>query len=129
LVIDRQTWLTASFSSTGGDKLPCGWWSDDPSLALIMGASLAAAMEETVDISIEIPPVEIIEPEPEVELLPEPEVVMEEPVSEPVVDPEPEPEVEKIPEPEVKDNEEDDDDGIQFIIRHDDDDDDKPLSS
>ncbi len=45
MIVDRQIWLTASFSAAGVDKQPCGWWSDDSSLALIMGAGLCAAAD------------------------------------------------------------------------------------
>ncbi len=125
MIIDRQTWLTASFPSAGTDKLPCGWWSEDPSLALIMGASLSAAMESTIEVSIEVPEVESVVAEPEQDILMEKEIIPEEPVAmEPAPKAEPEPEPEPAPPPPTKilPEEDEEDDGIQFIIRHDDDD-------
>lgn len=120
LVIDRRIWLTATFPSVGADKSPCGWWSEDPSLALIMGAGLSAAMENTVEVSIEIPEVNVIEPETETEFENEPMAAEEEPAFEPEPFVQPEtPVVETtIEEPEEPLEE---DDGMQFIIRHDDD--------
>jgi len=124
VVIDRQTWLTASFSSVDGDKQPCGWWSEDPSMALILGAGLDAAMQESVKVSIEIPPVETLEKEPDPEL----QTKVSEDDSEapqwqahPVV--EVKPVEETTPEPSEGDMDDDDDQGLQFIIRHDNDDD------
>jgi predicted transcriptional regulator len=123
MVLDRQTWLIASFPSAGTDKLPSGWWSDDPSLALVMGAGLAAAMKNDVEVSFEIPPVQTVVPEPESELQKDLEQVVEEPVLEP--EPAKTEEAETAPaigtEP-LEDN--DVEEGIQFIIRHDGDGDD-----
>lgn len=118
LIVDRQTWLTASFSSAGNDFQPCGWWSEDPSAALVMGASLAAAMESNIEVSIEIPPVETIEPEEleTKEIVPVVSEVSDVPEPEVAVEPQPE------PAPSPLEVEEEDDDGIQFIIRHDDED-------
>ena len=116
LVIDRQTWLVASFPSAGNDKLPCGWWSEDPSVALIMGASLNAAIQSNVEVSIEIPPVETPVPEPEEDVLPTLVQAPEEPTQAPDI----ETPKESSPQQEDKDTDDNDDEGIQFIIRHDD---------
>ncbi len=123
MVIDRRTWLVASFPSTGAQKQPCGWWSEDPSLALIMGASLAAAMESPVEVSVEIPSIVGIVPEPEPELQKEPEEraeVIEEPKlgNENIPPTKVETRSPDQPQTQVED---DDSDGIQFIIRHDED--------
>ncbi len=122
MIIDRQTWLTASFPSAGTDKLPCGWWSEDPSLALIMGASLSAAMETNVEVSIEIPEVHTVVAEPEPEIQMETTMIPEEPVAvepAPAVEPEPEPAPTPPAQAKALPEEDDEDDGIQFIIRHD----------
>lgn len=123
VVIDRQTWLVANFPTAGGDNAPCGWWCEDPGMALIMGATLAAAMESTVQVSIEVPEVERVIPELETEFSVQEVASMEgpAPAEETLVEPPPAP----IPEParetsESMDEDDEEDDGIQFIIRHDD---------
>jgi sugar-specific transcriptional regulator TrmB len=118
LVVDRKTWLVASFPNAGADKSPCGWWSEDPSVSLVMGAGLAAAMESSVQVSLEIPAVESLPVEPEMDLdnieeTADPELEMLDKLKTRQQDKEPE------TKPEPREETEDEDDGIQFIMKHD----------
>ncbi len=109
LVVDRRTWLIASFASHGADNAPCGWWSDDPSLALVMGASMAAALENSTRLPAENPKVTApasADPIPE---LPTQPFVTESPAQ-------PTPQASPSPKEEPEDDE-----GLQFIIRHEED--------
>jgi len=92
-------------------------------MALILGAGFEAAMEKTVEVSIEIPTVDVVEPEQETEVQMEPTAVVEEPVFEPESIARPEPEAQPQGPDHKPEDDDDDDDGIQFIIRHDNDDD------
>lgn len=47
LIIDRATWLTASFSSPGAENGPVGWWCHDPVVASVMSAAYLVSF--TVD--------------------------------------------------------------------------------
>ncbi len=117
MIVDRQSWLTASFTSAGADKMPCGWWSDDPALALVFGASLSAAVDRAIEmaprISRETSPADA----------PSAAIVEELSISEPTEEPSAGKNSGKnsgkiAPPPPQDDDGVDDDDGLKFIIRH-----------
>jgi hypothetical protein len=47
MIVDRRAWLTAQFHRPDQGEFPCGWWSDDPALAMIMAAAVAGAFDQT----------------------------------------------------------------------------------
>lgn len=131
MIVDRQSWLTATFPPGGADTSPCGWWSEDAALALVFGASLTSALDGQVREAVtEISGASVIGAVTE-GFVPETEVqqIIEEPVEELIdeqftkeMPPQPIDEPETISqEPSSEDNDDDDDGGIQFIIRHDED--------
>ncbi|MCP4293282.1 MAG: hypothetical protein GY780_15770 [bacterium] len=128
IIVDRESWLTASFANAGAGISPCGWWSEDPSLAMIMAASLEAAMDNTIQ---EPQPfiVDVVEAETAIpDSIPQEASVPEEPEPEikaPETPESPAPAVIAKEEPEKLSKDvtpDDEEDGLQFIMKHENDD-------
>ncbi len=109
MIVDRQSWLTASFASAGVDKLPCGWWSNDPALALVFGAGLAAAVDGAARSVQPVLTKPVLEDEPDEKVIKDSE--SDEPATAAPAESPLQPDVSE---------EDDSHDGLEFIIRHDD---------
>jgi len=137
LVIDRSTWLTASFPSAGAGNGPVGWWCTDPVVAAVMGASLAAVFQgaalettqHTLPVVEEKPELTFEEGLPVTEISGETNTDAEEPRPVNLEEEKPpaeEPEAPAPPPEEEADHpgeEDEEEDGITFLIQHDEDED------
>ncbi len=140
LVIDRTTWLTASFPPQDVGNGPVGWWCTDPQVASVLGASLAAAFhagdkaetgaedESRSQVEADAETEKETETEAEIRILTQVPAETEAEETTPVpggeepgkmTPPAPTPAQES---PQPVPEEEDEDDGFTFLIRHDDDD-------